>query len=418
MAQLSNDCFAFGGDLMTVEAARALIAERLSPVAEAETLRLVEADGRVLAADIVAPIDLPPLDNSAVDGYAVRFQDLRAQGETTLPVVGRVAAGASLSAEPGAAAVRIFTGAPMPRGVDTVFMQEDVALEGGSVLLPAGLKPGANRRLAGEDLGRGSRALVAGRRLQPGDIALLAALGLPEISVRRRLRIAVFSTGDEVVTPGESIGPAQLFDANRFMLRALLGRLGCEVTDLGILPDRPEAVARALRGAASGHDLLITSGGVSTGEEDHVKAAVEGAGALAFWRLGIKPGRPVAMGMVQGTPFVGLPGNPVAVFVTFVHIARAMIARLGGESFAPPQAFPVRSTFAYRKKAGRRAYVRARLTRAEDGEHEAEKHPREGAGVITSLTETDGVVELPESVTWVEPGERVGFLPYGLLIGA
>jgi molybdopterin molybdotransferase len=414
MAQLSNDCFAFGGALMSIDEATALIAARLSAVAAIETVPLIEADGRILAQDLTAPIDLPPFDNSAVDGYAVRFADLDPRG-TVLAVRGRVAAGAAAAApaETGVA-VRIFTGAPMPDGFDTVFMQEDVRpAANGSVSLPAGLKRGANRRLAGEDIRKGARALSAGRSVTPQDLALLAALGMPAVAVRRKLRVAVFSTGNEIVSPGEPLGQAKIYDSNRFMLQALLRRRACEVTDLGILPDAREPVARALTAAAGSHDLLITSGGVSTGEEDHVKAAVEQAGTLTFWRLAIKPGRPVAMGVVQGTPFIGLPGNPVAVFVTFAHVARALIARLAGESFTPPTPVLVRSGFAYRKKEGRREYVRASLTGV-DGPS-AQKHPREGAGVITSLTESDGLVEMPEAVTRVEPGDMVGFLPFELL---
>jgi molybdopterin molybdotransferase len=415
MAQLSNDCFAFGGPLLSVDDARALIMERLRPVTAVETIVLAEAHGRVLAEPIIAPIDLPPFDNSAVDGYAVRHADLSA-GPTVLPVVGRVAAGSSAAGVDDAPhAVRIFTGAPMPDGLDTVFMQEDVETRpGGVVVLPAGLKRGANRRLKGEDLARGAVALEAGRRITSRELALLAALGQAELPVRAALRVALFSTGDEIVSPGGPLHEAGLYDANRFMLASLLRRAGCLVTDLGIVRDRRESIAEALAGASSGHDLLITSGGVSTGEEDHVKAAVESAGSLAFWRLGIKPGRPVALGVVRGTPFIGLPGNPVAVFVTFVQIARALIARLSGETYAPPLPFPVEAGFGYRKKEGRREYVRVRLERRE-GRVIAHKHPREGAGVITSMTATDGLVELPESVTRVEQGESVGFLPYDIL---
>jgi molybdopterin molybdotransferase len=416
MAQLTNDCFAFGGELMPVDEARALIWERLAPVAGTEVLPLTDADGRVLADDVVAAFDLPPFANSAVDGYAVRFADLGRTGETVLPVRGRIAAGSALAEQPDAgAAVRIFTGAPMPDGFDTVFMQEDVrVLDDAEVVLPSGLKRGANCRQAGEDLREGERALAAGTTLGPQHIALLAALGAAAVTVRRKLRVAVFSTGDEIVSPGETLPAAKIYDANRFMLQALLRRLACEVTDLGILPDDRATISKALSGAAADHDLLLTSGGVSTGEEDHVKAAVESAGGLAFWRLAIKPGRPVAMGVVSGTPFIGLPGNPVAVFVTFAYVARAIIARLSGAAFEPPKAVEVRSAFTYRKKEGRREYVRVRLSGGE-GAIEAHKHPREGAGILTSLTETDGLVELPETVTRVEPGDRVGFLPYELL---
>jgi molybdopterin molybdotransferase len=259
-------------------------------------------------------------------------------------------------------------------------------------------------------------AFEAGRRLGPRDLALLAALGIAAVPVREPLRVAVFSTGDEVVSPGEPLPPAGLYDANRFMLMAMLRRLGCAVADLGILPDRRDAVSEALAAAAGSHDCLITSGGVSTGEEDHVKAAVEAAGALTFWRLAVKPGRPVALGIVRGVPFIGLPGNPVAVFVTFVQVARALIARLAGEDFRPPTAYPVRTGFSYRKKEGRREYVRVKLERGADGALVAHKHPREGAGVITSLTETEGLVELPETVTRIEAGEPAMFLPYATLL--
>ncbi len=232
------------------------------------------------------------------------------------------------------------------------------------------------------------------------------------MAVRAPLTIGVFSTGDEIVDPGCPLGPAQLYDANRFMLLALAARAGCVVRDLGILPDSRDAVRAALAEAAAGVDLLVTSGGVSTGEEDHVKAAVEAAGALTVWRVNIKPGRPVALGVVAGKAFIGLPGNPAASFVTFVILARALIARLSGETYMRPTAFPVRSGFSYRKKEGRREYVRCTLVAARDGGLSAVKHPRAGAGMITSLTQTAGLVELPEDVTRIEPGDVVGFLPY------
>jgi molybdopterin molybdotransferase len=424
MAQLTNDCFAFSGPLLPIAEAERIIRERVSPVAEVETVPLDAARGRVVAHDIVAPIDLPPFDNSAVDGYAVRHADLAPEGETRLTIVARVTAGSTAARAVAAGeAVRIFTGAPMPAGADTVFMQEDCRIDGKAVVVPAGLSGGANRRLTGEDLRAGLVMLPAGRRLSSAHVALAAAVGLTELDVRRRLRVAVFSTGDEIVEPGTARSVAALFDANRYLLAGLIDGLGAQVTDLGILPDDKERLARAIAAAAPRHDLVLTSGGVSTGEADHVRAAVESIGRLVFWRVAIKPGRPVAMGVITGrepgtgTVFVGLPGNPVAVFVTFARIVRPLLLRLAGAEPAPPLALPVRAAFAYKKRKDRREYVRVTLRPAADGVVEAFKHAQEGAGVLTSLTETDGLVELPEDTTMVEPGAMVGFLSYAALAG-
>ena len=417
MAQLSDDCFAFGGPLMSVDDAVGLITARVTAVKEIETVPLGEADGRVLANDIAAPLPLPPFTNSAVDGYAVLASDLPPEGERAFPVAGRIAAGAFAgAAEPGHA-MRIFTGAPMPQGTDTVFMQEDVRIdEKGQVVLPAGLKAGANVRPAGEDVPEGVVALKAGQRLRPQDVALAAAFGRTQLDVTRRICVAVFSTGDELASPGAPRQPAQLFDSNRFMLMAMLKRLGCEVGDLGILPDQRAPLADALKQVAGRHDLLLTTGGVSTGEEDHVKASVESVGSLVLWRMAIKPGRPVAMGIIGGTPFIGLPGNPVASFVTFVHVVRSTVLALSGATAAYLVPTPVRAAFSYKKKIGRREYVRVTLRKAGDGALEAIKFPREGAGLLSSLVDTDGLVELGETVTKVEPGQSVGFLGYASLM--
>ncbi len=418
MAQLTDDCFAFSGPLLPIEEMERLIQERVSPVTGTETVALRDACGRVLAADIVAPLDLPPFDNSAVDGYAVRHADLAASGDTRLTVAGRVMAGQrQVRALASDEAIRIFTGAPMPPGADTVFMQEDCRAEGEAVVLPAGLKPGANRRLAGEDVKAGSVVLPAGRFLSAADVALVAALGLTAVEVRHRVRVALFSTGDEIVEPGAARPPSALFDANRFLLANLLTRLGAGVTDLGIVADDPVALMRAIGEAAKHHDLVLTSGGVSTGEADHVRTAVEKIGRLVFWRVAIKPGRPVAMGVVAGAAFAGLPGNPVAAFVTFVRVVRPLLLRLGGALPRPLIALPVKAAFSYRKKKGRREYVRVALRRAADGGIEAVKHPQEGAGVITSLTQTDGLAELGDDVTEIKPGATVGFLSYASLVG-
>lgn len=423
MAQLTDDCFAFSGPLMPLEEAERLIRERVSPIAETETVALIEARDRVIAADVRAPVSLPPFDNSAVDGYAVRHADLAADAETALTVTERVLAGhGSAVTLASGAAVRIFTGAPMPAGADTVFMQEDVRVDGARVVVPPGLKLGANRRLAGEDIASGEMALPAGTMLGAQHIALAAAVGLTSLPVRRRLRVAIFSTGDEVVEPGAARGPAAIFDANRYLLREMLARFGCTVSDLGILRDDPAVLAAALREAASRHDLVLTSGGVSTGEADHMRDALGGVGALTFWRLGIKPGRPVAMGVIQSAggqqaAFVGLPGNPVAAFVTFARVVRPLLLQLAGAQSPAPEPMPVVAAFSYRKKKGRREYVRVSLRRRADGDHDAVKHPQDGAGIITSLTQTDGLLELPDEMTELKPGMRVGFLSYAALLG-
>jgi molybdopterin molybdotransferase len=417
MAQLTDDCFAFGGPLLAIEHVERLIVERVAPVVEVEQVAVADAAGRVLAADLVAPIDLPPFDNSAVDGFAVRHADVGTV-ETTLAIVDRLTAGQTSVRQTGAGeAIRIFTGAPMPAGADTVFMQEDVQVDGGVVVVPLGLKRGANMRLAGEDVKRGSVALAAGRRLQPQDLSMAAALGVRTLPVRRRVRAAIFSTGDEVVEPGTALPAAGLYDANRALLRGLLARLGADVTDLGILRDDPDGLAARLSDAARGHDLVLTSGGVSTGEADYVRDAVERIGKLVFWRVAIKPGRPVAMGVIGGAAFAGLPGNPVAVFVTFARVVRPLLLRLAGAAPEPLTALPVVSGFAYRKKKGRREYVRVSLTRRPDGTYEAKKHPQDGAGVISSLTATDGLAELDDDVTEITVGETIAFLPYSVLAG-
>jgi len=421
MAQLTDDCFAFDGPLMPVQAVEQLIQERISTVAGTEHVELPSARGRVIAKDVIAPVNLPHFDNSAVDGYAVRHSDLDPSGDTTLKVSGRMMAGQKKILQLNSReAIRIFTGAPMPEGADTVFMQEDVQEDGQNVLFPKGLKRGANRRLSGEDIAAGSVAMPAGRILDAQNIALAAALGLPQLEVRRRIRVALFSTGDEIVEPGAQLNASSVYDANRALLRQLLEQVGCVVSDLGILRDDMQALQAGLRKASEDNDVILTSGGVSTGDADHVKDAVESIGSLVFWRIAIKPGRPVAMGVVphangNKAAFVGLPGNPVAVFVTFARIVRPLLFRLAGATSKPLQYLSVFSTFDYKKKSGRREYVRTALRQRPDGEYDAIKHPQDGAGVITSLTETDGLVELPEDVTNIVAGERIRFISYASL---
>jgi len=416
MAQLSDDCFAFGGTLLGVDEALALIAQRLTPVVEAETVPLGEALGRVLAHDLVAAMNVPPHANSAVDGYAIVHADLLPDSDTVLPVTGRAAAGHPLGrAIERGEAIRIFTGAPMPDGADTVMMQEDCVISGGQVTMKPGLKKGANRRHAGEDVAEGAIVQHAGRRLGPADLGLVAALGHDRLRVHKRLRVALISTGDEVRNPGTPLPPGAIYDANRIMLDSLLRGLGCTVSDLGIIADRETALTDILAEAAAQHDLIVTSGGVSTGEEDHVKAAIERLGRLDFWRLAIKPGRPVALGQVNGVPLIGLPGNPVAAALTFAIIGRPLILRLAGAIEPAPQTFPVTAAFAYKKRAGRREYVRVTLAR-NDGALMALKYPKDGAGILSSVVNCDGFVIVDEAATQLDPGTAVEFLPFAGII--
>ncbi|WP_374440765.1 gephyrin-like molybdotransferase Glp [Stella sp.] len=413
MTQLSQDCFAAGEELLTVAEAARLATARIRAVAEVETVALAAAAGRVLAADLAAGHALPPHDCSAVDGWAVRHADLAPAGDTWLAIGGRAAAGHPLARghRPGAAA-RVFTGAVMPAGTDTVLMQEDCRVEDGRVCIPPGIAPGANRRRAGEDVPAGARALRSGQRLRPQDLGMAAAVGRPAVPVRRRLSAALFSTGDELRQPGEPLAAGTVYDSNRFILAALLAGLGVAVDDLGILPDRLDRVRPALAAAAVRHDLIVTSGGMSVGEEDHVRAAVMAEGRLDFWRLAMRPGRPVALGRIGDAIFVGLPGNPVSMMVAFLTVARPILLARMGASPEAPQAFPVCLGFDYRKKPGRREYLRARLEAAPDGLPVVRKFPRDGVGVLSSMIESDGLVALAEAATDLPAGTLVDFLPF------
>jgi len=413
MAQLSNDCFVTDSRMRRIDEALAEIMARIGTVAAVERVALTAALGRILAEPIKAPISVPPAPNSAVDGYALRHRDLAPDRETRLALAGRAAAGHPFAAPVGEGeAVRIFTGAVMPDGADTVMMQEDCTAEEGFVCVAPGIRPGANTRPVGEDFTRGETLLEAGRRLRPQDIGLLAAAGFTEIAVRRKLRLALLSTGDEVQAPGTRLGDGQIYDANRAMLQALLQQFGMEATDLGILPDRRDRITQAIGEAARQHDAVMSSGGVSSGEEDHVRQAVDAQGSLYFWRLAIKPGRPVALGQVGDTPFIGLPGNPVAAMVTFLELARPMLLRLAGAAAEDAAWIPVRTRFAYRKKPGRREYLRVTLVREADGALAAEKFAREGAGILSSLTRSDGLMRLDEELAEVAPGTALPYRSY------
>ncbi len=417
MAQLGNDCFAAGQGLMTAADALAFIDTRIAPVAEVESLPLAQARGRILSDDLVASGNVPPHDNAAVDGFAFRSGDIKDGAPTRFRIAGRAAAGhpATAPASPDEA-IRIFTGAVMPAELDTIAMQEDCTSDDSEVTIPPGLRPGANCRQTGEDITSGAIILRAGQILRPQDIGLAAAAGNALLSVRERLRVAVFSTGDEIVEPGAPLPAGAIHDANRYTLIALLEGMGCAVRDLGILPDQSAAIATGLTSAATDSDLVVTSGGVSVGEEDHVRGAVEKLGRLHFWRLAIRPGRPLALGQIGNTAFVGIPGNPVAVMVTFLMFVRPLVHRLAGAAATPPRRFPVAAKFKCGKKQGRREWVRARLDGTQGDLPAARRFERDGAGILSSMVESDGLIELAEDITHVSPGDVLPFIPYSELL--
>jgi molybdopterin molybdotransferase len=419
MNRPENDCFGGGGvdgALLSVDEVLRQLHSRVTQVAAIETVSLTAAVGRILATDQKSILAVPPFDNSAVDGWAVFTDDL-SPGETSrLPVGGRIAAGHILDhpAQPGRA-YRIFTGAPLPAGPNAVLMQEDCREDGDFVILPERPNPGANVRRAGESVAIGDVPLKAGTRLGPQHAGVAATIGLTTLPVRCPLRVALFSTGDELRPPGQPLTPGTIHDANRVILSGLLTGLGCQVTDLGILPDRLEAIRDALSAIKSTHDLIVTSGGMSVGEEDHVKAAVTALGRLHLWRVALKPGKPIALGQVGGVPFLGLPGNPVSVLVSFLLFGRPLIAALYGAAYAAPRRYPLPAAFTLAKTAGRREFARARITDTPFGPT-VDLLPSDSSGVLTSVTAADGLIDLPESAITIQPGDPVSFLPLSELI--
>ncbi len=407
--------------LMPFDQALAQLLAQAQPLPDIEWVDSFDADGRVLAHDQVSALQVPPFDNSAMDGYALRCADLAGVG-TELPVAQRIAAGSSgQHLQPGTAA-RIFTGAPVPAGADAVVMQEACeALDGGArVRIQAAVQPGQNIRRAGEDIALGATVLAAGQRLGPAALGLAASIGLAQLPVHRRPRVALFSTGDELVMPGQ-VAPQDLpagaiYNSNRFFLRSLLQRLGCSVTDMGIVPDTREATIAALRQASSGHDVILTSGGVSVGEEDHIKPAVQALGSLDLWQIAVKPGKPFAYGRVQGgagaaAHFLGLPGNPVASFVTCLVLVRPFLLRLQGVVDVAPKTIAVRADFDWPRADKRREFLRARLQ--PDGSLALFGH--QGSGVLTSTAWGDGLVDNPPGET-IARGDSVRFIPFGGLL--
>ena len=381
-----------------------------SVLADVESVPTFDADGRVLAQDLISALHVPPQDNSSMDGYALRCADLM-QIPGVLPVHQRIAAGSPAQPLASASAARIFTGAPIPAGADTVVMQEDCELQDGGVRIKAQPVPGQWIRRAGEDVTLGATVLASGSRLTPASLGLAASIGMATLPVRRRPRVALFSTGDELVMPGQvapaDMKPGAIYNSNRFFLRALLLRLGCEVTDLGIVPDRLDATVQALRSAASEHDLILTSGGVSVGEEDHIKPAVQALGSLALWQIAIKPGKPFAYGRVQDTHFIGLPGNPVSSYVTFLLLVRPFLLKLLGATDQAPKTIAAQAHFNWPRADRRREFLRVRRNAAGG----LELFPNQSSGVLTSAVWADGLVDNAPGQT-IQHGDSVRFIPF------
>lgn len=416
--KLIDDCFVHDSQRMRHGDVLALLAERLSPVVDTETVPLAQLAGRVAAESVEAAIHVPQSDNAAVDGFAFAHASYMAhRGELT--IAGRIAAGDSpTDAVTEGACVRIFTGAPVPESADTVAMEEDCSIASdGKLRIPDGLKPGANRRRAGEDFKPGDLIVRAGQRLRPQDLAALAANGYDKIAVHERLRIAILSTGDEIVQPGRQTNSAQVYDANRPMLMSLAASATTRLTDLGHVGDDPDLLRQTIADAASEHDLIITSGGASRGEEDHMRTVLDTLGKRHLWQIAVKPGRPMMFGQIGDTVLVGLPGNPVAVLVCFALYARAVIGHLSGAFVEPPIGYPLPAAFEIaRKKTERREFLRAwAAPDPETGRMAAHKFPRDGSGLVSGLQAATGLIELAEDVASVARGDRVRFIPFAEL---
>ncbi len=436
LQQIASCVAGYDPNALPVEQAREFIARLVTPVRGIEVVAIRSALGRVLARDVVSAINVPAADNSAMDGYALRGADLASDGDSVFERLGAGFAGQPFAGAPAARqCVRIMTGAVMPAGLDTVVPQEFVRVDGDRVTVPAGIvRTGDNRRCAGEDLAIGDVALHAGRLLRPADIGLLASLGHAEVTVRRRLRVAFFSTGDELRSLGEPLEPGCVYDSNRYTLWAMLQRLGVDLLDMGVVRDDPVALDHAFRLAAASADAVITSGGVSVGEADHTKQVMARVGDVLFWRIAMRPGRPMAIGRIGGgaTPLgaaesadagpshaailFGLPGNPVAVMVTFYAFVRGALLAMSGAVAEDLPMLRAASTAPIRKKPGRTEYQRGIVGRRADGALQVALTGAQGSGILRSMSEANGLVVLHHAQGNVAAGEAVDVLPFDGLV--
>lgn len=414
---LIDDCFLHDKNRLRHSEAIAILKERLAPVVASQNRGIGDAAGRILASPVLATRNIPFTDNSAVDGYAYNSAEYDETGGF-FPIGARLAAGPAEPLElPPRMAARIFTGAVMPQNADTIAMQEDCEPHEQDgiqfVAIPPGLKPGANRRRAGEDLNEGAEIAAPGALLSPQLVAAIASTGIGEIETFKPLKVAILSSGNELLEPGKPARSGQVHDSNRHLMMALLARLPIEVTDLGIQPDKYDEIEKVLAEAAQAHDAIITSGGASLGEEDHIIAALESLGKRHLWQLAVKPGRPMSFGQIGSSVFFGLPGNPVACFVCYLLYVRPSLLRLGGAKWHEPQRFPLPVLFDFdNKKPDRREFWRGIVSNGQDGRTALRKFSRDGSGLITGLREADGLIEVPESVTRVKSGDQLDFIPW------
>ena len=407
----------FDPDALPVEHARNRIASLIAPVRETEDIPLDQAHGRILAADLLSTLDVPAHDNAAMDGYSLSASDLAAEGDTTLAIIGQAFAGRAFHGEPQSGqAVRVMTGAVMPTGHDTVVPQEFVSVQGSSVVIPSGQRSGQNLRMRGEDLRRGEWALRAGQRLGAAECGLIASLGIARVSVVRRLRVAILSTGDELCAPGTPLVEGMIYDSNRSTLRALLGDLGVDLIDLGIVRDQPDALERVIRDASLSADAIISSAGVSVGEADHTRSVMQRLGSVEFWKIAMRPGRPLAFGRIGAALYFGLPGNPVAVMVTFLFLVRDALEALSGGLPRPIPFVRARTAAPIRKRAGRTEYQRATLHHDEAGVPVATVMANQGSAVLSSMSRADCLVVLDHASESVPAGGWVQCIPMRSLV--
>jgi molybdopterin molybdotransferase len=398
-------------ELISFEKALNTMLEHALPVAEIDQVALPDGLHRILAQDLVSPVNVPPASNSAMDGYAIRMQDVNPGGKTTLKVTQRIPAGSYGNAIQAGTAARIFTGAPIPPNCDAVIIQEQVTVDADSISFEASVESGQHIRETGEDIRAGETILSRGTRLRAQELGLAASIGVALLPVYRKVKVGIFFTGDELVEPGKALAQGQIYNSNRYTLGGLLKTLGCEIVDLGIVGDTLQQTEQAILKAAEYTDIVITSGGASVGEEDHVCTALENLGQLYMWKLDIKPGKPVIFGMVHNTAFIGLPGNPVSVFAGFSQLASPFIKKSQGRSKLLPKTVSVKASFERLKIDRRREFARGRLLATDDGQYRAEIYNNQSSGVLMSTTWADGFVVIPGN-TQIHQGDKVDYISF------